>query len=245
MDLEVAIQTFMHGFCCARSLTHPYEIHRAERLWVMRDAPRTKGEARTSEYVAYQIPAPEVAMILRRGPQERFALCVIHAIEENAETIKRAFKAEGFRLLRTEPIFVHALPESPSFKAAFEIRRIRTQDEADRIAKASRSRQILSQHLVEASPLRLYAAWDGERPIGWVRSISTDFASTWISNLYVKTAYRRQGLAKALLSTLLTEDRALGYPCSVLTASHLGAQVYPSAGFEQIGLLQLFSPVKT
>jgi len=41
------------------------------------------------------------------------------------------------------------------------------------------------------------------------------------------------------------DDRARGSKCSVLTASHTGALLYPRVGYERIGTLFMFAPKRT
>jgi hypothetical protein len=43
---------------------------------------------------------------------------------------------------------------------------------------------------------------------------------------------------------MLRDDRAAGASAGVLLASHTGAKLYPSVGYEQIGTLLLFTPRK-
>lgn len=61
---------------------------------------------------------------------------------------------------------------------------------------------------------------------------------------HVCPSHRRRGIGQALLSKMLRDDRARGSRCSVLTASHTGALLYPSVGYEQIGMLFMFAPRK-
>ena len=49
------------------------------------------------------------------------------------------------------------------------------------------------------------------------------------------------GIGRALLLKMLRDDRKLGAKCSVLTASHAGALLYPHAGYERIGTLLMFA----
>jgi GNAT superfamily N-acetyltransferase len=141
-------------------------------------------------------------------------------------------------LHRLKPIPRFAPPEGVS------IDRVMTQDLADRLAKAARSRQILSEHLVEDAPMRQYVSTDKSgTPIGWLRSIVVpDCHATWCSNMYVQEKHRRRGIARAMLARMLKDDRAHGAMTSVLLASHTGAKLYPVVGYDQIGTLLLYSP---
>jgi predicted acetyltransferase len=60
--------------------------------------------------------------------------------------------------------------------------------------------------------------------------------------MHVDPAHRRRGIGRALLARMLQDDRALGSRCSVLTASHTGALLYPRLGYERIGTLFMFAP---
>ena len=51
------------------------------------------------------------------------------------------------------------------------------------------------------------------------------------------------GIGRALLSKMLRDDRARGSKCSVRTASHTGALLYPHLGYERIGTLFMFAPI--
>jgi predicted GNAT family acetyltransferase len=95
------------------------------------------------------------------------------------------------------------------------------------------------------APLRQYAALDGDGAIvGWAKSIVVGDA-TWVQGMYVRPEFRRQGIARAMLSRLLRDDRAHGSRASFLLASHTGAKLYPVVGYEQIGELLLFIPKRS
>jgi GNAT superfamily N-acetyltransferase len=76
------------------------------------------------------------------------------------------------------------------------------------------------------APFRQYVALDGEDVVGRVRSVDATGA-TWCADMYVNPSHRRRGIGQALLSTMLRDDRARDSKCSVLTASHTGALLYP------------------
>jgi GNAT superfamily N-acetyltransferase len=115
---------------------------------------------------------------------------------------------------------------------------------AERVATAAGSRQMLDEHVGrDDAPLRQYAALDGDAVVGWVRSIVVG-DRTWVSNMHVLPAYRRRGIARAMLARLLRDDRDRGSRASVLLASHTGAKLYPVVGYETIGELLLFTPRK-
>ena len=94
------------------------------------------------------------------------------------------------------------------------------------------------------SVCRLYAAYDGDVPIGWVRGIRTHSDCAWVAGMFVSPEYRRQGIGRSLLSAMLEDDACHGVNWSVLLASLTGALLYPHLGYREQGLLLLFSPAK-
>jgi GNAT superfamily N-acetyltransferase len=238
---EAAIEAFVRGFCFTRSFTHPYVAERVGPLWVMRDAPRKSGDYRREEWVGHGVAPAEWDRVVRRHARGHFTLCVIHAVDEPDAPLREAFKSLGYRLQTTEPLMVHRLARIPRFDSPAKVERVATQDMADRLAKAARSRQVLPQHFSRDSALRQYVALVGGELVGWVKSIDAGDA-TWCSNMYVKEDFRRRGIARAMLSRMLRDDRAAGAKAAVLLASHTGAKLYPVVGYEQIGTLLMFTP---
>ena len=248
-DLARAIEVFARGFAFTRSFTHPYLVGRAGPLWVVRDAPRKRAvEYRREEYIAHGVEPPEVDRIARAHARGRFCISAIRAAGEADGPLRAGYKALGYRLGTTEPVMLHRLRKVPKLPEPFPIRRVTTIDLAERLATAARSRQVLPQHLTDDSPLHQYAALDGERPIGWVRSIrvvdDAAGAAAWVSNMYVEPPYRRRGVGRSMLARMLRGDRARGVTWSVLTASHAGALLYPVVGYDLIGELLLFTPTQ-
>lgn len=91
-----------------------------------------------------------------------------------------------------------------------------------------------------AAPIRQYVALGGEDVVGRVRSVDA-LGATWCTDMYVRPPHRRCGVGQALLSKMLRDDRARGSKCSVLTASHTGALLYPRVGYDRIGTLFMFA----
>ena len=258
-----AIEVFSRGFSFARSFTHPYLAEcrspdgsgsSAGTLWVLRDAERRTGTYRKEEWVSHGMapadvhdaatisPWRERARTCRStGTRGGYGVCAIHATDEPDRPLRDGFKALGYRLGGTEPFMIHRLRRIPRVTAPAVIRRVRTKGLADRLAKAARSRQILPEHLGSDTAQRQYAAMVGDSIVGWVGSIAVGDA-TWCQNMYVAPAYRRRGIARAMLCRLLRDDRAAGTVLAVLLASHTGAKLYASVGYTRIGTLLFFTP---
>ncbi len=242
---------FCAGFSYTRSFTHPYLVSREGRLLIMHDGPRRRVDGyRTAEIVSPHLPVEEVIAgieHLRAGSPphlKKITLCAITPGLEVCTDTRDAYKEMGYRLLATEPMMVSKTALAPALTSAATISRVTDQDAADKISRAAGSRQIRTKELTEDPPkLRLYAAEVDGEAVGWVRSILRTPGIAWVSNMYVKPDFRRQGIAKALLSHMLQDDARHGATTSVLLASHAGAQLYPAVGYEQIGTLHVFSPV--
>jgi GNAT superfamily N-acetyltransferase len=245
-DIDRVVNAFVHGFAFTRSFTHPYVAQRVGPVWVLQDAPRTSGDYRRDEWVAHGVPPAEVDRVARRTSRGWWCVSYIHPVGEDDAPLRAAFKSLGYRLGTTEPVMCHDLARIPRCDAPATIQRVTTQAMADALAKLARSRQILPEHLGAAdAPLRQYVALDDAGAIvGWVRSIAASEEARWCSNMYVLPKHRRRGIGRAMLSRMLRDDRAAGATTAVLTASHTGAKLYTTVGYEQIGTLYLFTPRK-
>lgn len=239
--ISQAVEVFARGFSYTRSFTHPFPAERMEKLWVIRDAPRQRGNYRREEWVAYALSAQEIDQTARRHTRGHFVVCAICAEGEDQRQLRADFKTLNYRLITTEPLMIHPLVDIPPFSSPATIERVMTAEWATPLAKAARAQQILPQHFVEDAPLRQYVALLDQQLVGWVRSIVVDNA-TWCSDMFVKPEFRRRGIARALLSRLLQDDHSHGASQAVLLASHTGAKLYPVVGYQQIGTLLLYAP---
>jgi GNAT superfamily N-acetyltransferase len=240
-EMELAIEVFVRGHSAVKSRTHPYEAGRNGPLWVMRDAPRKNPrDYRKEEWIAHGTDAREVDAIARRHTRGWFFVSVMIREGEPDESTRIAYKSLGYRLLATEGFFVQRLLRIPKSQTPVSIEWVRTPDLAARLGKVTRTRPIASD-LLKVAPFRQYVALDGEDIVGRVRSVDAAGAS-WCADMYVSPSHRRRVIGRALLIRMLRDDRARGSKCSVLTASHTGALLYPRAGYERIGTLFMFVP---
>lgn len=238
-----AIEVFARGFCFTRSFTHPYLAERIGNIWVVRDAPRNRGNYRREEWIAHGVTPEKIDATARKHTRGKFAICAIHGVNESDQPLRVGFKALNYRLGGTEPVMVHELKRIPRFEAPVEIVRVTTADLAERVNKAAGVRQVLPEHLEKDSPLRQYAALADDKPVGWVRSIDV-VGATWCADMYVMPEFRRRGIARAMMAQMLRDDRTNGSKLAVLTASHAGAKLYPLVGYRHIATLMLYTPKK-
>ena len=85
--LDHAIEVVARGFCFTRSFTHPYLAEQVGRLWVVRDAPRRRGEYRREEWIAHGITPDEIDATAREHTRGRFAVCAIHGVDESDQLL--------------------------------------------------------------------------------------------------------------------------------------------------------------
>ena len=243
-EIEYAIEVFVRGHSAGRSRSFPYEARRIRSLWVMRDAPRKNPrDYRKEEWIAYEMAANKVDAVARCHSRGRFFVGALVETGISDEPTRAAYRGLGYRLLATEGFFVQRLQRIPKVPVPLPIERVRTPELALRLAQTTRTRPILPSLLENDAPFRQYVALDGQDIVGRVRSVDA-VGATWCADMYVTAPYRRRGIGRALLCRMLRDDRARGATCSVLTASHVGALLYPRVGYERIGTLLLFAPRK-
>jgi GNAT superfamily N-acetyltransferase len=241
-EMEFAIEVFVRGHSAGRSRTFPYEASHVGPLWVMRDAPRKNPrDYRKEDWIAYGVDATEVDAIVRRHTRGRFFICAMVKQGEPDQLTRTAYKSLGYRLLATEGFFVQRLKRVPKPSTFVSIERVRTRELATHLGRITRSRPIPDALLCHDAPFRQYVALDDNAIVGRVRSVDAAGA-TWCADMYVDPSHRRRGIGQALLCRMLRDDRVGGSKCSVLTASHTGALLYPRVGYERIGTLYMFVP---
>lgn len=243
ISMDEAIEVFVRGFAFTRTFTFPYlaeQVH--EGVWALRDALRARGNYRTEEYVAHGVDAVTLDAVARRNTRGRYRICTIRAVDESDERMRSEFKSLGYRLMTTEALMVHGLQQIESVDAPMDIKRVTTIEEGEALAKTARSRQILPEYIqAEQTPMRQYVAMDNREIVGWVGSVVT-CGCAWCTNMFVMPGYRRRGIAKALMTKMLQDDRSAGAKANVLLASHAGAMLYPTVGYEQRGELLAYVP---
>src|SRR5437773_1853560 len=141
IEHEHAVEVFVRGFCAEKSRTHAYEFARVGKVWVMRDAPRKNPkDYRKEEWVAYGVAPREVDAVARKMTRGRFFVCAVRGMDEPEEPLRTDYKELDYRLLSTEPLFVHRLKRIPKIDTKVAIEQVRTPEMAIRFGKATRTR---------------------------------------------------------------------------------------------------------
>src|SRR5262249_11985908 len=116
-----------------------------------------------------------------------------------------------------------------------------------------RMEQATEQYLREALPNGIYRAWMAETPGGRVVSGggiaivpwpgSPDFAAPrrgWILGIYTEPEYRRRGIARRIVETIVEWCRVEGYGHVSLHASKDGRQLYEKLGFRPTNEMRFY-----
>lgn len=249
-ELDRAIEVFVRGFGFARSRTYPYLAERVERGWVLRDAPRRDpAKYRREEWVGHGLAPAELFGLAEQHTRGRYALCVVRADGEDPEPLRSAYRELGFRLGGAEPFLQHRLADLPATDPSIPIERVSTRAQAERLRKAGGPR-LPEQAFAADGPFRQYQALLDGVPVGWVASIEVPAGdvepgtSAWCSEMFVAPTHRRRGIGRALLAQMLRDDRDRGLRRSVLSASQAGALLYPTVGYERLGELLVYTPIR-
>ena len=184
-ELARAIEVFARGFSYVRSRTHPYEATPVAvtgrpdtpPLWVLRDAPRRRGNYRTEEWISCNLPPAAVDAAARTESRGRYVISAIHPAGSPDQPLRAGFKELDYRLNATEPLMAHPLRRIPRVPEPALIERVLTPELADRLHHATRGRQIRREDLHPDAPQRQYAAVVDDTVVGWVGSIVVEGAT--------------------------------------------------------------------
>ena len=221
-DLALAIDAFLRGYCSGRSRTHPYERTEIDGVWVMRDAPRRNPrDYRKEEWIACGVEPAAVDRTARQHTRGRYFICAVHGADESDQPLRAGLQTLGYRLLATEPFFMHRLKRIPRTPAPATIRQVRTRSSPTSSAKPpapSRSRRSIS-----AATPRFANTWRSTtaKIVGWVRSVAAGDAA-WCSDMYVAPSHRRRGIGRRCSAKCSATTAPAATP-SVLLSSHAGA----------------------
>jgi GNAT superfamily N-acetyltransferase len=177
--IRSAIEVFVRGFAATKSRTHPYEFRKVGSLWCMRDGERRNAKLyRKEEWIAYRTSAAEADSIVRRETRGRFFVCPILDEGQDAQQLRHDYKTLGYRLLATEPLFVHRLKRIPredlvvanngsrrpsrarspkpntNVSHEFRIDRLQTIEQAVLFGEATRTRAIPAEQIDPAGFIR-------------------------------------------------------------------------------------------
>ncbi len=241
MTIPEAIEVFVHAFAQGKSRTHPHLADLVDGIWILRDAPRTKGVYRKEEHIVFGLSPAEAHCIATANTRGWYFIGHMRAISEDDKPLRAAYKELNYRLLAREALFVHDLTKIEESEPPLPIVQVTEPELAAKLAARKGMKQYPPERLQPGSNVRQYVALDGDDPVGWVGSVRFKNAG-WVSDLHVQETHRRRGIGRALMNRLLVDDRAAGLEASVLLATNAGAMLYPQVGYRQIGELLIYCP---
>jgi GNAT superfamily N-acetyltransferase len=240
--IDEAIEVVVGGQCFIRSLVYPYIPERVGALWVMRDAARRSGRTRNESWVAHGASPDEIERTVQAHRRGGYTVAVICDAGAPQDAVRAGFRALGYRLGTTQALMARCLADAIlPCDAPATIERVQTTEQAVRMAREWKLRQLPPEYFLPSSPLRQYIAIVSDTLVGCARSIAAA-GGAYCSDVFVKPEFRRRGIASAMLTRMLTDDRAGGARTSVLLSTHTGAKLYPVVGYEHLGTLLLYYP---
>jgi len=87
-----------------------------------------------------------------------------------------------------------------------------------------------------------YAVVGDEQLVARGRSLQMASGCSYVSMIYTAPAYRRQGLALALMQHMLNEDACAGMQWSTLLASQTAVPLYQRVGYQALATTHVFTP---
>lgn len=226
-------------------MTHPYIIDRiSQHIFRLHDSPRSYGDYRKDEYINFECAPEYVLSQAQQYSSHNYALCSLVKDGDNPAESQAVYKRLGCRLASTESLMATQMKCDPPEDIAFPIMEIADTGHANAIAKAWRRRQIRLTDIANPDALhRVYTIHDGTKFIGSVGSVVVG-ETGWIAALYVDSAYRRMGIGTALMRRAMSDNYTRGIKDHVLVASHTGAKLYPTLGYQSLGTLCSYNPPK-
>lgn len=147
------------------------------------------------------------------------------------------------------------LPQAPASVSFLEIARVRTRSELAAFAQVTASNweppdpHVLRYYEATAgallrsdAPQRLYLGRVNRDAVATAEA-TVGGGVVGLYNISTRPAYRRRGIALAMVRAALAEAVAAGCSTAVLQASTAGAGVYGQLGFRSIGVVTEFKPV--
>jgi GNAT superfamily N-acetyltransferase len=241
--IAYCIEVSACGIAFTRSFTRPYVAEKINRAWWLHDERPLGRQRRNDEWFAPVGTDPELlhSWACARTAKKFIICAVVKDAREQVELLTK-YRNLGYRLWRTEALMARTTTIDPSVEINSGLIFVDTQSMVSRLTKAAGERMILPEHLEKRPmPVRCHAAVINDQLVGWVRSVSIGDAS-WCASLFVEPAFRRRGIGRSLMATMLRADRTSGLSASILIASHTGAILYRSIGYQTIGTILVLNP---
>ena len=151
----------------------------------------------------------------------------------------------GYRVSVSERLMARPLSALPAPDPAVRVRLVGTENEAAWLNAhdPDNTAWIAPLNLADPAVTHAYILSDGF-PAARGGSVRCGDA-LYITSIHTSAAYRRRGLARALMLRLLAEGAERRATWSVLTSSAAGEALYAGLGYATLGTLLVFEPANT
>ncbi|NTU79101.1 MAG: GNAT family N-acetyltransferase [Chloroflexales bacterium] len=238
MDAATAWALFIAGFTDTAFARRAATRFRAGPLEAVHFAEGEVAGTPFAEFFAYgSNPAAALAAVAASRPPQRHYLTVLEDRPGLRETIERG----GFRLDDTEALMALDLAAAPLPLPEWEVSVLRSVEAAEwhNANDPQGIRWALPANLADPRMAHYAIVRDG-RLLARGRNFHLDAGHSYVSRVYTAEAHRGRGLARALMTRLLADDRARGARWSVLTASRMGEPLYARLGYRALGTILIF-----
>ncbi len=248
IDLNEAIDVFVHCIAFGRAVYRPCEALRVGTFWLVHDTCSGKGVARSDEWV---VPATSTITAIQQAVAEHTGsrahrLCAAGTDAAVLQELKPQLIGAGYRYRRSEPVMALKTTGYKGRPPLHESIRVQSPAQADALNRATHARQVLPDHLDVSPPaVRAYYSLKQGEVAGFVRCISISPTVSYVAGVETFKQYRRTGIATDLMNAMIADDCTMGLPTSILVASRAGELLYTTLGYHTIGYLHVYSQQRT
>jgi GNAT superfamily N-acetyltransferase len=249
LTIPQTIDVLCAAWAINNNITAPSEVVRFGPLWIVRDANAKPGKARAEEIIAWGVsPTDTMRAVKDYAPPDKYLLEPLIKLDDDIDAINGEYKSLGYKAMSTETLFVCPLRDRKAIPSKWAIHRVANMDEMRRVTTevlGRARRKLRPQDLTDVRPvMRMYYAQVDGRAVAVARSLMPRRGVSWMHGVHTVEAYRRQGIATALINQVLADDAVLGSKHSALLATPAGAKLYPLLGFQSRAVLQLYAPTR-
>lgn len=241
MDTATAFAIFRASFTDVPSRRTLSTLHQAGPLPVVRSDYVWNGARRhTDDFFIHATP-PEAALAAVRAynPLPQHYLLVI---DDQPDTLA-AYTAAGYRLTLIEYLMARPLSDLPPLDHPTDVAIVRDDAEAAQVNAADTEQEPwVRPGNREAPNIRHYYITRDGLIAARARSWQPDALCSYVTHVFTHPAYRRRGLARAVMLRLLHDDAAEGIAASLLVASEAGDLLYRSLGYTRLATLLVLEP---
>jgi len=152
------------------------------------------------------------------------------------------YTALGLRHAYSEVLMACNLQRRDFVSPAYDVRRATRADVQSWNALDPEGATWLHPLNVFVPAMGHYAMFKDEQLVARGRSLQMASGCSYVSMVYTAPAYRRQGLAMALMQYMLNEDARAGIQWSTLLATQSAVPLYQRVGYQALAQTHVFTP---